>query len=63
MIEQGFNYVDSTIKEMADFFEARVANLEPIEDRKKSSVACKKSKKNPQEMEKGRLRLQCRRVQ
>ena len=24
MIEQGFNYVDSTIKEMSDFFETRI---------------------------------------
>ena len=34
MIEQGFNYADS--KEMADFFENRVENLEPKEDKKKS---------------------------
>ena len=27
MIEQGFNYADSTIKEMSDFFETRVKNL------------------------------------
>ena len=37
MIEQGFNYADSTIKEMTDFFETRVENLEPKEDRKISS--------------------------
>ena len=46
MIEQGFNYADSTIKEMTDFFETRVENLEPKEDRKKSSVASKKNKKS-----------------
>ena len=46
MIEQGFNYADSTIKEMTDFFETRVENLEPKEDKKKSSVAAKKSKKS-----------------
>ena len=34
MIEQGFNYVDSTIKEMTDFFETREENLEPKEDKK-----------------------------
>ena len=45
MIEQGFNYADCAIKEMTDFFETRVENLEPREDRKKSSVASKKSKK------------------
>ena len=33
LIEQGFNYIDSTIKEMSDFFETRVENLEPKEDR------------------------------
>ena len=46
MIEQSFNYVDSTIKEMTEFFETRVENLEPRKDRKKYSVASKKSK-NP----------------
>ena len=34
IIEQGFNYADSTIKKMSDFFETRVENLEPKEDRK-----------------------------
>ena len=29
IIEQGFDYADSTIKEMTDFFETRVENLEP----------------------------------
>ena len=32
MIKQGFNYADSTIKEMNDFIETRVENLEPKED-------------------------------
>ena len=32
MIEQGFNYAASTIKEMTDFFETNVENLEPKED-------------------------------
>ena len=45
MIEQGFNYADSTNKEMSDFFETRVENLEPREDRKNFSSAAKKSKK------------------
>ena len=43
MIEQGFNYADSTIKEMTDFFETRVENLEPKEEKKKSSAAAKKT--------------------
>ena len=35
MIEQGFNYADSSIKEMTDIFEtSRVENLEPKEDKK-----------------------------
>ena len=34
MIEGGINYVDSTIKEMTDFFEIRVENLEPKEEKK-----------------------------
>ena len=46
MIEQGFNYADSTIKEMTDFFETRVENLEPKEEKKKSSTAAKKIKKS-----------------
>ena len=46
MIEQCFNYTDSTIKEMAGFFETRVENLEPKEDKKKSSTASKKAKKS-----------------
>ena len=32
MIEQGFNNADSTIKEMTDFFETRLENLESKED-------------------------------
>ena len=46
MIEQGFNYADSTIKEMTDFFETRVENLVSKKDKKKSLVASKKSHKN-----------------
>ena len=43
MIEQGFNYADSTIKEMTNFSETRVENSEPREERKKSSAGGKKS--------------------
>ena len=46
VIEQCFNYVDSTIKEMTDLFETRVENLEPKEDKKKSPAAAKKAKKS-----------------
>ena len=45
MIEQGFSYANSTIKEMIAFFETRVENLEPKEEKKISSVAAKKSQK------------------
>ena len=34
MIEQGFNYADSTIKEMTDFFETRLENLQPKKESK-----------------------------
>ena len=44
MIEQGFNYAESTVKEMSDFFETRQENLEPKEEKKKSSAATKKIK-------------------
>ena len=33
MIEQGFYYADSPVKEMTNFFETRVENLEPKEDK------------------------------
>ena len=33
MIERGFNCADSTVKEMTDFFETRVENSEPKEDK------------------------------
>ena len=45
MIEQGFNYADSTIKEMSDFFKTRVENFELKEDKNKSSAAFKKFRK------------------
>ena len=45
MIERGFNNADSTIKEMTDFVETRVENLEPKEDKKKSSSAFKRYSK------------------
>ena len=40
MIEQGFNYTDSTIKEMSDTFETRVENLVPKEKKKKIFSSC-----------------------
>ena len=46
MIEQGFNYANSTTKEMTDLCETRVENLERKEDNIKSSAAAKKSKKS-----------------
>ena len=36
MIEQGFNYRDSTVKEMNDFLQTTVASLKPNEVKKKS---------------------------
>ena len=44
MIEQGFNYADSTAKEMTDFFQIKVENLKPKQDKMKRSTAAKKSK-------------------
>ena len=49
MIEQGFNYADSSIKEMTDFYETRVENLEPVEDKNKSSTAATSCHEIPQE--------------
>ena len=43
MIEWGFNYADFTVNEMSDFFETRVENLKPKEEKKKSSAVAKKS--------------------
>ena len=61
MNEQSFNYADSAIKEMTDFFETRVENLEPKEEKKKYSTVLKNQEKS-QEAQRGRLRLRCRRV-
>ena len=33
IIEQGFNYTYSIAKEMTDFFETRIENLEPRKDK------------------------------
>ena len=44
MIEHGINGIDSTVKEMADFFKTRVENLEPRINEKLSSTASKKKK-------------------
>ena len=52
MIEQGFNYVDSTIKEMVEIFETRVENLKP---KKKSCEENQQEK--PPEAHTRRLRL------
>ena len=43
--KQGLNYAESTIKEMTDFFETRVDNLEPKEEKKKASAVAKKTNK------------------
>ena len=53
MIEQGFNYAGSTIKDMTDFFETRAESLDPKEDMKKSSSAAKKSHKHSSNKPKG----------
>ena len=54
MIEQGFNYANSTVKEMSDDIRTRVENL---------VSSCQEKPQESQEEEKGRLRLQCCRVQ
>ena len=54
IIQQGFIYVDSTVKEMTDFFETRVENLEPKEENEKSSTAAKKGKEETQQGEEKR---------
>ena len=46
MFEEGFNYKDSTSKEMTNFFETRLKNLEPEKDMKKSPVFSKKKVKD-----------------
>ena len=42
MIEQGFNYADSAIIEKTYLFETRIENLEPKEEKKKSTATFKK---------------------
>ena len=61
MIEQKFNYADSTIKQIPFIFETRVENLEPKEGKKKSVAAAKKSFKKIKKRKRGRIRLQYRR--
>ena len=64
MIEQVFNYADSTVKEMTDFFEHSVKNLEPKEDKNKSSAAVKKTQhEKPHEEQTRRLQRKCHRGQ
>ena len=46
MIEQSFNYIDLTIKEMTDIFGTRVENVEPKEHKKRRT-------RNPPRIEKG----------
>ena len=45
-LNNDFNYTDANVKEMTDFFETRVENLEPKENNRKSSAAAKKGKRN-----------------
>ena len=59
MIEQGFNFADSSVKEMTDLFETRVENLEPKEEKKKSSIDAKKSLKKIKKRKIRRLKIQC----
>ena len=47
MIEQGFNYADSTVKEMTDLFETRVENLEPRKIRKNLQQLLRKQIRKP----------------
>ena len=60
MIEHDFNHIDSTIKEMTDHFETRVANMEPKEE--KNLLQVPRNTKINQEKEIGRLGLKCHRV-
>ena len=53
MIEQGFNYADSTVQEMSDFLETRVENLETKKEKKKSPAAAKKINKKSAKKYKG----------
>ena len=55
VIEQGFNYADSCIKEMTDFFETRVENLKPKEEKKKIFSSCQEIPQENQGKETGRL--------
>ena len=43
-IEQGFNHCTLNVKKIIGFFETRVKNQDPQEDKKKSSVASKKKR-------------------
>ena len=53
MIEQGFDYVDSTINQIIDIYETRVENLKLMEDKEKLPLAPikKQGKEVQKEME------------
>ena len=36
MVEQGYNYLDSSIQQMTEFFETRIGNLEKFDSKKDS---------------------------
>ena len=44
MIQQSFNYADTTVKETTDLFKTKVEKLETKEEQRNFSVAAKKSK-------------------
>ena len=52
MFEQGFNYCNSTVKDMVDFFDICVENLDTKKDMKKeSSNSTNKAKKKKRKYE------------
>ena len=53
MIVQGFNYADSTLKEMTYLFETRVENLDSKEDIKSSASSKKKKDQKSTKKRKG----------
>lgn len=61
MIEQDFNYTDSTVRGITDFFETRVENLEPQElEKKRPTVTTTTAQKEEEtkQKEKSRYRFQ-----
>ena len=50
MVEQEYNYLDSSIQQMTEFFESRIENLEKYDSKKKSKKKNQDSQNNKKDL-------------